>query len=67
MRMAGVSPLCGFQPARHYDYYLLMLIHSMSTLCCVWRKKKQKPEVEGRQDATARKSEYLEERRMCES
>ena len=34
---------------------------------CVWRKKKQKREVEGRQDATGRKSEDLEERRMCES
>ena len=56
-----------FHPARHCDYYLLMLIHSMSTLCCVWRKKKQKREVEGRQNATGRKSEDLEERRMCES
>ena len=34
---------------------------------CVWRKKKQKREMEGRQAATGRKSDDLEERRMCES
>ena len=43
MRMAGVSPLCSFHPARHYDYYLLMLIHSMNTLCCVCRLSFQYP------------------------
>ena len=43
MRMAGVSPLCNFHPARHYDYYLLVLIHSMSTLYYVWRLLFQYP------------------------
>lgn len=33
----------------------------------VWREKTQRREVEGRQAATGRKSEDLEERRMCES